>query len=704
MRFLLTGLKTLTKTNDNEKEPETGYKRLKVDCCAICRTDAKIWHEGHRDLSLPRVPGHEIVVSDTSKNRFVIWPGKTCGICRYCKSSQENLCEDMEITGFHHDGGFADYVDAPKESLIPIPEDLPSQIACFSEPVGCALHALSKTGLKKHERLLVVGGGTVGLITAYAALQQGARPIVIEKDEEKIDKIKPFLEHTHIPCVKTTPESDFDVVINACDDPAAFNISMTKIAKGGRFSFFSGLKKNQPIESNLLNLMHYREHSLTGSYGCTKKDMENALFVIQKDPSAFKYLTEDIITPEVIPTIMAHVLSGISLKYIIHFSDDHKEKKRMTTLPSTVNNSTTDKNDLQAITAQSGIAKKVSDHLKPVSQEILPSARKKIDFKTKPLGALGRLEDMAVRMSLIQENLTPCIDRKAMFVFAADHGIAEEGVSAFPSEVTAQMVQNFLNGGAAINVLCRHNDIDIHVVDMGVKSDLADHPDLITKKIRKGTRNFALEPAMTEKEAIQGIENGMTVFLSEFEKTPIDIVGLGEMGIANTTSATAIICAITGIFPKDATGRGTGIDDKGVDHKACVIEKALQFQKPDARSGLDVLIRVGGYEIAGIVGAILAAASKKTAIVLDGVISTAAGLIASLICPDINGYLFSGHKSVEISQQAALDKLKLSPLIDLDMRLGEGTGAALAIDIIDAACRIMREMASFEEAGVSNKE
>jgi len=343
------------------------------------------------------------------------------------------------------------------------------------------------------------------------------------------------------------------------------------------------------------------------------------------------------------------------------------------------------------------------EKINPPEEGLRPAAQAKIDNKTKPLGALGKLEDLALQMSLIQGSLDPVLNGKALFVFAGDHGISEEGVSAYPSEVTGQMVQNFLEGGAAINVICRHHGIDIKIVDMGVNADFEDHPILLKKKVRKGTRNFAVENAMSKAEAAQAVENGMTVFLEAHKRKPIDIVGLGEMGIANTTSATAIICAVTGISPFKATGRGTGVDDKGLEHKAKVIQKVLDFHKPDPADGFDILQRVGGFEIAGIVGAALAAASQGAAVVLDGVISTAAGLIAYLINPDIRGYLIAGHRSVEISQMAALEHMNLEPVIDFGMRLGEGTGAAMTIDVVDAACRIMREMASFEEAEVSQK-
>ncbi len=332
-----------------------------------------------------------------------------------------------------------------------------------------------------------------------------------------------------------------------------------------------------------------------------------------------------------------------------------------------------------------------------------PAAQFKIDNKTKPLGALGKLEELAYRISLIQNNLNPAINKSYMFVFAGDHGVVEEGVSAFPAEVTGQMVDNFLDGGAAINVLCRHHNIDIRVVDMGVNKVFTDHPNLIQKKVRRGTRSFTLEAAMTTAEMTKAVQHGMDLFCEFNQSEKIDIIGLGEMGIGNTTSASAIISIITGILPTSATGRGTGLDNKGVEHKIKVIEKTLNFHHLDSQNGFEILCKIGGFEIAGIVGAALAAASQQTIIVLDGVISTAAGLVANLINPKVKDYFIASHISVEKAHQAALSHLGLNPILDLEMRLGEGCGAALVIDLADSACRIMREMASFDEAGVAKK-
>jgi len=345
----------------------------------------------------------------------------------------------------------------------------------------------------------------------------------------------------------------------------------------------------------------------------------------------------------------------------------------------------------------------VIENIDPVNEPLREKAQEKIDGKTKPLGSLGTIETLALQMSLIQGSLEPKADAKALYVFAGDHGIVKEGVSAYPSEVTGQMVDNFLSGGAAINVLCRHHGITIRIVDMGVDADFNDHHQLLKKKVRRGTRNFAQEKAMTEEEVMTAVKNGMDVFSENYSARKMDVLGLGEMGIGNTTSASAIISVITSIPPEQATGRGTGLDDAGLQRKSKIIENAIRLHKPNPKDGYEILLKIGGYEIAGIAGAALAAASKGVAVVLDGVISTAAGLVAYLIQPDIRGYLISGHKSVEVAQEAAVSYMGLEPIIDLNMRLGEGTGAAITMNIIDSACRIMREMASFDDAGVAKK-
>ena len=338
-----------------------------------------------------------------------------------------------------------------------------------------------------------------------------------------------------------------------------------------------------------------------------------------------------------------------------------------------------------------------------ISPEIREKAQHKIDFKTKPLGSLGKLEQLAVQVSSIQGNLMPKLQHKRLFVFAADHGVAAEGVSAFPQEVSIQMVQNFLSNGAAINILSAHNHISLDIVDAGLKAHDIKDKNLIDIKCANGTENFAKTEAMQIVQAETIIENAYQLFKNKNKKQKIDIIALGEMGIANTTSATAIISTITGLNVEACTGRGTGVDDDAFLNKIRVINDALNLHQPDANNGLDILQKVGGFEIAAMVGMALAAAENNTLVVLDGFISTAAGLIAYKINPKVAQYFVSGHRSVEKGHILALDYMGLVPVLDLDFRLGEGTGAALTIGLIDAACKIMCNMASFEDAGVSNK-
>lgn len=711
MRLVLTGLNSLVAMPEEPLEPQPGLTALDVLYCAVCRTDAKMWNEGHRDLVFPRVPGHELVGRDRTGARWTVWPGRACGTCDHCRGGRENLCEELKITGFHHDGGFAHHVVVPEKSLIAVPEGIKNHLVCFAEPVGCVLNALEKLEPMPKERMIIFGGGTVGLITALAARSIGVVPMVIEKNAAKIERSLPFLSHTGIRCCKETTESEFDMAVNACPDPIAFSLCVTKLGKGGRLAFFSGLKKNETIETNLVNLLHYKENMVVGAYGLTRRDMAAGLDFIAVHGEELEFLIEAIVQPQAAPDLMPEVLAGNGLKYILDFSDRSGSGTQTAFSEGNVSDLPAGDSMLTESKAHHGGACSEEEKLLaalpqpvlPVGDGLRAEAQFKMDDKTKPLGALGKLEALAVQLAVIQKTLNPRLDRKALFVFAGDHGIAEAGVSAYPAEVTGQMVRNFLNGGAAINVLARHHGIDLFVVDMGVNADFENHPLLIRKKIRKGTRNFAIEPAMTAGEALQAVRAGMEVFLDEHARRSIDILGAGEMGIANSTSASAIISTVTGIAPRAATGRGTGVDDKGLDHKAETIEKALTFLQPDPRSGIDILCKVGGFEIAGIVGAVLAAASQRTAVVLDGLISTAAGLIAYLICPAVGGYLISGHKSVEVGQKAALAHMGLKPLIDFEMRLGEGTGAALAIDVAAAACRIMAEMASFDEAKVSGR-
>lgn len=340
-----------------------------------------------------------------------------------------------------------------------------------------------------------------------------------------------------------------------------------------------------------------------------------------------------------------------------------------------------------------------------IEEKLQEEAIKKINNKTKPIGSLGRIEEIAVKLSLIQNNLNPKIEKKVIFVYAADHGVVEESVSAFPKEVTAQMVFNFINKGAAINVLSEHNAIDLKVVDIGVDFDFNDVKGLITRKIAKGTRNFLKQRAMTEEETLKALQIGIDIFEEAYKENKIDIIGVGDMGIGNTTSSSAIISAVTGLPAVETTGRGTGIDDNSLKRKIEVIDKAIKFHNLDTNSsGIEILQKIGGFEIGGIAGTILASAYHKVPIVIDGIISTAAALIAYKINSSIKDYMFASHKSVEKGHIKALNLLGLNPILDLNMRLGEGTGSALAINIIEASAKIMSKMASFEEANVTNIE
>jgi len=316
---------------------------------------------------------------------------------------------------------------------------------------------------------------------------------------------------------------------------------------------------------------------------------------------------------------------------------------------------------------------------------------------------LGKLEDFARRIVGISGTLSPAIKRKVIFVMAGDHGVAEEEVSAYPQEVTFQMVYNFIRGGAGINVLAKHIGAEILVVDMGVAKDFPLGEDIIRKKIAHGTNNMAKGPAMSKDEAERAIIAGIEVFEDELNKKRIDIVGLGEMGIANTTSSSTIVACLTESKVEEVTGSGTGLNQKEIKNKIKVIKKALEVNKPNPQDGLDVLSKVGGFEIGGLAGCILAAASHQIPIVIDGFISCASALIAIKLAPLVKDYLFASHNSVEKGHKIALKYIGKVPMFDLGMRLGEGTGAALGISFIEAGVKILTQMATFKEAGVDHK-
>ena len=339
----------------------------------------------------------------------------------------------------------------------------------------------------------------------------------------------------------------------------------------------------------------------------------------------------------------------------------------------------------------------------PLDEAAMRAARARQDTLTKPRGSLGRLEELSIQLAGIKADPFPSVKRKAIIVMAADHGVALEGVSAYPSDVTAQMVLNFLRGGAAINVLARQAEARVTVVDIGVAADFEPMPGLVRRKIMHGTRNLAQGPAMTREEAEQALQVGVDVFNDEATRG-LDIVATGDMGIGNTTPSSAIVAAMTGFSVAQVVGRGTGIDDQGLERKIRVIEQALAVNQPNRKDPMDVLHKVSGLEIAGLAGVMIAAASRRIPVVVDGFISTAAAMIAVAFAPRVRDYLISAHQSVEIGHQAMLKHLNLNPLLDLNLRLGEGTGAVLAFHLIEASARILCEMATFDEAGVSDKE
>jgi len=340
--------------------------------------------------------------------------------------------------------------------------------------------------------------------------------------------------------------------------------------------------------------------------------------------------------------------------------------------------------------------------IKPLDKEAMVEAQARQNTLTKPQGSLGRLEELSIQLAGIQAKPIPQIRHKAIIIMAGDHGVVAEGVGNWPQAVTAQMIYNFLSGGAGINVLARQTGARIIVVDMGVATELEASPQLLSRKIAPGTQNIALAPAMTREQAVRAIETGIEVVASEVANG-LDIVGTGDMGIGNTTASSAICAAITGRPIAEVTGRGTGITDEQLAHKVEVINRALVVNRPDPRQPLDVLAKVGGFEIGGLVGVMLAAAAHRIPVVIDGFISGAAALIAIALSPKLKDFLIPAHVSAEAGHRRLLSHLGLSPLLDLGMRLGEGTGAALGIFLAETAAKLLAEMSTFTEAGVSER-
>jgi nicotinate-nucleotide--dimethylbenzimidazole phosphoribosyltransferase len=338
----------------------------------------------------------------------------------------------------------------------------------------------------------------------------------------------------------------------------------------------------------------------------------------------------------------------------------------------------------------------------PLDARLAEQAQQHLDRLTKPPGSLGRLEELAQRYVAITGQVTPHIGRKAVVVFAADHGVVAEGVSAYPQAVTAQMVQNFLRGGAAINALARQVDAEVRVVDIGVAAELPALPGLVSRKVRPGTANMARGPAMTRQEAQHCLEIGIAM-AQQCHDDEVSVVATGDMGIGNTTPSSALVALFTGAAVEQVTGYGTGIDDATRRQKVAVIERALQLHAPRTDDPLGALAAVGGLEIGGIAGLILGCARQRLPVLIDGLIATAAALVAAALQPHVKDYMIAAHTSVEVGQQVAWRFLGQTPLLDLHMRLGEGTGAVLAMSLLEAAIRVYTDMATFAEAEVSER-
>ncbi len=349
--------------------------------------------------------------------------------------------------------------------------------------------------------------------------------------------------------------------------------------------------------------------------------------------------------------------------------------------------------------------KKLNDailSIKETDKIILEKALDRLANQARPAGSLGVLEPLSARLASIKGSLDVRLEKKIIVTCAGDHGVVAEGVSLFPQEVTAQMVCNFVNGGASISVLARHAGASVRVADLGVNADFDQSLPIFHKKIAKGTRNFAKEPAMTREEAVQSIEAGIDIVETLVREQGLDMLGTGDMGIGNTTPSSAIIAALSGIPVEKLTGRGTGIGDEALANKIRVIEHALSLHKPDPADALDVLSKVGGFEIGGLAGLVIGAASHGIPVVCDGLISTAGALLACELAPAAKNYLFVSHKSVEAGHSFMHQRLGLSPILDLGLRLGEGTGAALAMEILDASTRVLNDIKTFKEVGIHN--
>jgi nicotinate-nucleotide--dimethylbenzimidazole phosphoribosyltransferase len=343
----------------------------------------------------------------------------------------------------------------------------------------------------------------------------------------------------------------------------------------------------------------------------------------------------------------------------------------------------------------------VTARITPVDRHLAAATQRLLDDKTKPRRSLGRLEDLACQIAAIRAITAPPLPDKAIVVMGADHGVVDEGVSAYPAEVTGQMLLNFARGGAAINGVARHAGARVVVVDMGVKQPLPPSPEIRVHRIGPGTRNFALGPAMSRDQAITAIGVGLAI-AAELVADGVTLLGIGDMGIGNTTASSALTSLFTGASPDEVTGRGTGIDDAGLRRKIAAIRRGLEVNRPDPDDAVDALAKIGGFELAGLCGVVLGGAAARIPVVMDGFIASTAALCAVRLAPAVAGYLIASHRSVEAGHRLVLEAIGARPLLDLDLRLGEGTGAALAMGLVDASLHILHEMATFGAAGVAD--
>ncbi len=346
--------------------------------------------------------------------------------------------------------------------------------------------------------------------------------------------------------------------------------------------------------------------------------------------------------------------------------------------------------------------KEAIESIKQPDKETYDKALERLSQQARPAGSLGVLEPLSARLAGIAKTLDVRLNKKIIITCAGDHGIVDEGVSLFPQEVTAQMVYNFVGGGASINVLARHAGAQVVVADLGVNHEFEPDLPIIHKKVRKATDNFVKKPAMTRDDAVRSVEAGIEIVHDLCCKGPVDMIGTGDMGIGNTTPSTAVIAALSGIAVEKLTGRGTGIDDAALENKIEVIKKGLKLHGPDPNDALDVLAKVGGFEIGGLAGLVIGAAASGIPVVCDGLISTAGALIACELAPLAKEYLFASHCSVEKGHGFMHERLGLAPILDLKFRLGEGTGAAVAMEMLDAATRVLAEVKTFEEVAIKD--